>query len=93
MQVREGLRRGLIRFTLYGEKLRGGWDLRRMADGGWLLSKLDDEFASSRDVRQLDRSVLSGRALDDLSPKRVSPPPSNVFTAATVRETRIPLVL
>jgi DNA ligase D-like protein (predicted 3'-phosphoesterase) len=65
--VREAYERGFLRFTLYGEKLRGAWTLRRMKDGAWLLEKLDDAFATSRDIRQFDRSVVSGRGLDDLT--------------------------
>lgn len=49
----EGWRKGSLRFTLEGSRLRGGWRLFKMkgrAQGGcplWLLQKLEDEFAAA----------------------------------------------
>lgn len=50
--AKAGLRKGHLRFTLRGEKLKGRWDLVRMAaragENGkenWLLLKVKDEFA------------------------------------------------
>lgn len=48
----EGWRKGALKFTLSGERLKGEWRLFRMkgrAERGrplWLLQKLDDEFAA-----------------------------------------------
>src|SRR6058998_1162235 len=46
------LRDGVLRFALYGTKLRGQWAIlrTRMGDGkreNWLLQKIDDEFAET----------------------------------------------
>jgi bifunctional non-homologous end joining protein LigD len=52
------LRNGILRFTLYGEKLKGGWILTRTNKNGprriWTLSKLADSFAES----PIDKSIL-----------------------------------
>jgi bifunctional non-homologous end joining protein LigD len=73
------LRAGLLKFTLAGEKLHGGFGLirlrgrdRRDADGrSWLLVKERDEYA--RPARERDitaarpESVLSGRVLAEIA--------------------------
>jgi DNA ligase D-like protein (predicted 3'-phosphoesterase) len=56
---------GHITFTLHGEKLRGGWSIRRFREN-WLLVKKDDAFAD-RDTDILvsrPESVLSGRTIE-----------------------------
>jgi bifunctional non-homologous end joining protein LigD len=61
---REAERRGRIRFTLAGEKLRGAWSLVRTSGRMWLLMKSRDEYASTDEVTTLKpRSVKSGRLL------------------------------
>ncbi|MGV3616210.1 MAG: DNA polymerase ligase N-terminal domain-containing protein [Fimbriimonas sp.] len=89
MILRDALQRGLIRFNLYGDRLRGGWELRRMADGGWLLNKLDDEFASSRDVRQLGGPPLEDRPLNRNLPP--PPPKRHIFRIEVDRFYALPL--
>jgi bifunctional non-homologous end joining protein LigD len=75
--VGAALRKGEIKFTVAGEKLRGGWVLVRMKsrDGdhgkrnNWLLIKHRDEFAYE-DAEALlaeDRSVASGRTMDQIA--------------------------
>jgi bifunctional non-homologous end joining protein LigD len=73
------LRAGLLKFTLAGERLHGGFSLvrlrgpsRRDADGrSWLLVKERDQHA--RPARELDitaarpESVLSGRVLAEIA--------------------------
>ncbi len=67
----EALERGHAVFVLHGEKLRGGFALQRTRPGEkpqWLLIKRRDEPArpGSDVVAEEPRSVLSGRALDEL---------------------------
>lgn len=75
----EGLERGTLKFTLHGERLRGGFALVRIGDSrasrravrreNWLLIKERDEWADRRTdaVRHWQRSVASGRAMDDIA--------------------------
>ncbi len=76
-RMREGLAAGKLSFTLRGKKLRGSWTLVRMGgkrstDGNaWLLIKHRDEYASTRDVLEEDRSVLSGLSIRDLREGRM----------------------
>ena len=64
------LEEGHASFELRGEKLRGGFTLRRMHGGEkpqWLLIKKRDVFATGEDVTA-DRpeSVVSGRGIEDV---------------------------
>jgi bifunctional non-homologous end joining protein LigD len=66
----EGLEKGHITFILEGKKLRGEFALAKLKRGeenAWLLLKKGDAFASSKDVLELDRSVLSNRNLDEIA--------------------------
>ena len=66
---RRGLERGQFTFIVSGEKLKGEFALVRFARAGektWLLLKKRDEFASAEDVSGLDRSVRSGRSMEEI---------------------------
>lgn len=81
MSAQEGLRSGDLKFTLQGERLHGSWVLVRMkhdrnagAKAGhrinWLLIKHRDESAHEGDAAALlaeDRSIASGRAMNDIA--------------------------
>jgi len=69
------LRKGELKFTLAGEKLKGGWVLVRMRRNerdrrnNWLLIKHRDGYVreDDSDVTEQDRSVASGRTMDDIA--------------------------
>jgi bifunctional non-homologous end joining protein LigD len=66
---RKGLERGQFTFILFGQKLKGEFALIRFARAGdkiWLLVKKRDQFTSTEDVTEKDRSVRSGRSLDEI---------------------------
>src|SRR5882724_6260535 len=73
----QALKKGTLKFRLDGEKLHGSWVLVRMKrdrSGGkrtnWLLIKHRDEFARENDgdaILQEDRSVASGRTMDQIA--------------------------
>lgn len=67
----EALARGHASFWLEGEKLRGGWSLRRTHSGSkpkWLLIKKRDEEADARrrPVSTQPESVVSGRTIEEV---------------------------
>jgi bifunctional non-homologous end joining protein LigD len=73
-EVAEALRKGELKFTLAGEKLRGSFVLVRIKNDrergkrkNWLLIKHRDEFASEDDVAAQDKSVASGRTMDQIT--------------------------
>ena len=74
--VDRALRKGELKFTMDGEKLKGGWVLVRMKGGdsdrgcrNWLLIKHRDAFACENADALLaeDRSVASGRDMDRIA--------------------------
>lgn len=70
-----GFKKGDFKFTLHGEKLHGSWVLVRMRhdrSGGkrtnWLLIKHRDEYATEdEDILAEDKSVASGRAMEQIA--------------------------
>ena len=87
----EGLERGNLKMRLHGEKMDGRWALVRMkgrdrgARENWLLIKERDEDAEpSKDLLALDRSVKTGRGLDEIA--KGSPPRTAASPAAEAAE-------
>jgi bifunctional non-homologous end joining protein LigD len=73
----QALRKGELKFTLAGEKLKGSWVLVRMRQdrernrssrNNWLLIKHRDAYARENGdaVREEDRSVASGRTMEKI---------------------------
>jgi bifunctional non-homologous end joining protein LigD len=72
-----GYKKGDLKFTLFGEKLRGSWVLVRLRhdrSGGkrtnWLLIKHRDEFAregKANNILDDDRSAASGRTMEQIA--------------------------
>jgi bifunctional non-homologous end joining protein LigD len=72
--VDAALKKGDLKFTLKGKKLRGSWVLVRLRPRGgekrssWLLIKHRDEFASEEDIAETQpRSVVSKRLLVEIA--------------------------
>src|SRR4029077_4638701 len=72
--VEAALKKGDLKFTLQGKKLRGSWVLVRTRGFGgsskptWLLIKHRDKYASDADITQTKpKSALSGRLLADIA--------------------------
>lgn len=70
--MENALKEGLIEFWLNGEKIHGGYALKRTAKGEkerWLLIKMDDEKADARrnPISTQPDSVKSGRDLDEIA--------------------------
>jgi bifunctional non-homologous end joining protein LigD len=74
--IREGLKRGDLKITFYGERVHGSFALIRMKfarEGSsskpqWLLIKHRDEFATQEDVvADNTTSVDSGRTMEDIA--------------------------
>ena len=72
--VDAALRKGELKFTLAGEKLRGSFVLVRLKNdrnrgkrNNWLLIKHRDEFAGEDDVAEQDKSVASRRSMEQIA--------------------------
>lgn len=83
------LRKGILRFTLCGEKLKGGWMLARANRNAprpvWTLSKLADSFAESTTDKSIleeqPNSINLGRSMEEIV--RDWTRPENKYTRQT----------
>lgn len=69
-ELRAGMHKGKIKFTLKGRKLKGTFALVKAhgrGENGWLLMKLEDRYASDADITAKDKSVLSGKTLEQVA--------------------------
>lgn len=60
------LKSGSLKIKLDGEKLKGEFALVKtqgMGDNAWLLIKHKDDFASTKDITKLEKSVISGKTI------------------------------
>jgi bifunctional non-homologous end joining protein LigD len=72
--IADAIKKGELKFTLRGKKLRGSWVLVRIPGYGrntrksWLLIKHRDRYACKRDITVAQpKSVLTGRLLADIA--------------------------
>ena len=80
------LKKGELKFRLFGQKLKGGFALIRLRDktprdGGrnWLLIKEKDEYAqpgSGDSLAEQDRSVVSGLTIEEMASARAATAPA-----------------
>ena len=67
-QVTAGLKKGSLKIRLFGTKLQGEFALvqtKSRGDNSWLLIKHRDEFVSDRDILLDEKSVVSGRTIEE----------------------------
>lgn len=60
---------GSLKIKLHGEKLAGEFALVKthgMGENGWLLIKHNDDFANVKDVTKKDKSILSGKTIEQM---------------------------
>lgn len=65
----QSLESGQLKITLFGQKLKGEFALvqtKGRGENSWLMIKHRDEFATTEDVTLLDKSVKSGKTIEDL---------------------------
>lgn len=72
--LKDQLKKGHLTFILEGQKLRGEFALIKTpykGDNAWLLVKKADEYAGQASIISKDRSVLSGKKVDDLAADKI----------------------
>jgi bifunctional non-homologous end joining protein LigD len=82
----DGLKKGDLKFILDGEKLRGEFALVRMRkdEKSWLLLKKKDRLVTGGDILLQNRSVASGRTLEEL----LAEEPPGAFRGGKLRQIR-----
>jgi len=98
------LKKGDLKFTLHGDKLKGSWVLVRTRGFGgskrasWLLIKHRDHFASAKDITvEKPRSALTDRLMAEIAREaggdvekaaEADPPPDSAGSAKPTRAKR-----
>ena len=70
VRLLQQLSSGSLKIKFHGQKLKGEFALVKthgMGQNGWLLIKHSDQFASAADITLQDRSVISGKSLEDMA--------------------------
>lgn len=57
---------GIIKFKLFGERLKGLWTLVHFKKDNWLLIKDKDEFYEYKDIKKLNTSIKTGRTMEEI---------------------------
>ena len=65
--ISRGLKKGIIKFELFGKRLKGLWSLVKYKDDNWLLIKEDDEYYEFNDIKKINTSIKTGRTMDEIS--------------------------
>ena len=85
--VSEALRKGELKFSLNGKKLKGSWVLVRTRERQWLLLKHRDYYTTEEEVTELAPvSILTRRSLAEIAEDEGG----NVKKAATGDPKKIP---
>lgn len=65
-ELRKQLSKGKLKIILHGKKLKGEYALVKAhgrGENGWLLIKLEDKYASEKDITLKEKSVMSNKTL------------------------------
>lgn len=65
----KGVESGKVKVILYGQKLKGKYVLvkyKDREDNSWFLMKMQDEHISKEDITLLDKSVQSGKTIEEV---------------------------
>lgn len=93
-RMREGMKKGKISIFFRGEKVQGSWTFFKLRSKGgksgkdeWIMLKHKDEHAQpDRDLTALDRSVITGRTIEELRENR--PPAHPAINPAKIPGSR-----
>lgn len=83
---KKGLKNGVLKFKLFGKRIKGGWSLIKIKDSdNWLLIKENDDFALSEDgTSKYLISVKTGRTSEEIVMKEDLANKRNPFDSANV---------
>ena len=65
-------KKGIIKFKLYGKRLKGLWTLVLMDEDNWLLIKDEDEFHLYNDILEFNTSVKTGRTMAKIAGEKTT---------------------
>lgn len=68
--TKDSLKKGKLKFRLYGQKLKGAWSIFKFKDDNWILIKEKDDYYVYDDITKIDTSVKTGRTMDEIASGR-----------------------
>lgn len=84
----EGLEKGILKFSLFGKRLKGNWTLIRIKnENNWLLIKEKDEYAKNNSsIKQFKTSITTNRTMEEIKQNSIMPLNDVSVTLATLKE-------
>lgn len=64
--IKDGLKRGSLKFVLHGKRLKGKWTLVRFKEDNWLLIKEKDNISLFDDINKFSTSIRTGRTMEEI---------------------------
>jgi len=63
---KKGLKDGILKFELFGSRLKGIWSLIRFKEENWLMIKENDEYYEYNDISKINTSIKSNRTMEEI---------------------------
>ena len=63
---KKGLKEGVLKFELFGSRLKGTWSLIHFKEDNWLMIKDEDEYFEYNDISKLDTSIKTNRTMKEI---------------------------
>ena len=63
------LKKGYLKFELFGKRLKGSFTLIKFKDDNWLLIKENDGVKVYDDINEFNTSIKTGKTMDEISNK------------------------
>ncbi len=74
----------LLKFTLYGKRLKGTWSLIHLKEKNWLIIKEKDEYANKKNLNKCTTSIKTGRTLKEILNNNVIPKQKNIIETVEI---------
>ncbi|MEP6793010.1 MAG: DNA polymerase ligase N-terminal domain-containing protein [Saprospiraceae bacterium] len=78
------LKEGSVKVVMHGKKMKGEWALVKthQSENSWLLIKHKDKYASDADITEKEKSVVSGKTIEQIEKAMASKESSKKTTIA-----------
>ncbi len=63
----QGLKKGVLKFDIKGERIKGKWSLVRFKEDNWLLIKEEDKYVNSDNINNYNTSIKTGRTMEEIT--------------------------
>lgn len=73
VNFKENLKKGIIKFTLKGKRIKGKWSLVRFKEDNWLLLKENDEYKNYANINKYQTSIKTNRTMTEIEKGKTKP--------------------